>query len=82
MTTNKQISGTCFQCGKDLIILEVISEKINNSMVTTTLCECSDPACKKKTQEYLNKEKARRDEALKNKTQHYTRGSGNKDDMD
>jgi hypothetical protein len=64
---NKGSTGKCFQCGKDLILVRTYTEIVNNSEVTTTESICSDPACQKRTQEYLRKEKSRREEALNNK---------------
>lgn len=71
-----QKADICFQCGKDRITINVVEEYINGSLVTTTQSVCSDPACQKRTENLLRKERERREEAAKNKYQFGNRRNG------
>lgn len=64
-----QKADICFQCGKERITTKTYKEYVNGSLVTTTESVCSDPACQKRTEELIKKEKARREEAAMNKYQ-------------
>lgn len=60
--------NTCFQCGKKTIVVKKYEEVVNGSVVKVTESICSDPECQKKTEKILEKEKARRDEAIYSKS--------------
>lgn len=52
--------SVCTRCGKPRIIISSYEEKIENSSVTYTITECSDPECQKMVNKTLKVEDARR----------------------
>jgi len=57
----------CFQCGKSRIQIKRHTEHINGSDVVVTESICSDPECQKRTMEYLEKDRLKRDLINSNK---------------
>ena len=52
--------STCTRCGKPRIIVNTYEEKVETSMVTYTITECSDPDCQKLVNKTLKAEKVKR----------------------
>ncbi len=59
MTITQNIN-TCFQCGKERVVVRVYKEHINGSLVTTTQSVCSDDDCQKRTVNKLERERVMR----------------------
>ncbi len=62
-TTNR----TCFECGSKLILISKVTQKIEGSKFTQTVCEyrCSNPTCQAKK----DKDKENRIKLIKEKEQ-------------
>ena len=52
--------STCTRCGKPRIVVKTYDEKVDNSTVTYTITECSDPDCQKMVNKTLLTEKKKR----------------------
>lgn len=52
--------STCTRCGKPRIVVKSYEEKVDNSTVTYTITECSDPECQKQVNKTLLSEKKKR----------------------
>ncbi len=50
----------CTRCGKPRIVVKTYEEKIETSVVTYTITECSDPECQKQVNKTLLTEKKKR----------------------
>jgi hypothetical protein len=50
----------CTRCGKPRIIVDTYEEKVETSVVTYTITECSDPECQKLVNKALQSEKKKR----------------------
>ena len=57
----KAFSGSiCTRCGKPRIVVDTYEEKVDTSIVTYTITECSDPECQKLVEKTLKAEKDKR----------------------
>lgn len=55
------MSGSpCTRCGKPRIVVDSYEEKVENSTVTYTITECSDPECQKLVNKTLKQEATKR----------------------
>lgn len=71
----KMATSNCTRCGKPRIVVSTYEEKIETSLVTYTITECSDPECQKlvekdlrsdeKKRKFIKKEQERREDARK-----------------
>lgn len=52
--------SACTRCGKPRIVVKTYEEKVDNSTVTYTITECSDPECQKLVNKTLQTEKNKR----------------------
>lgn len=52
--------SSCTRCGKPRIVVKTYEEKVDNSTVTYTITECSDPECQKMVNKTLQTEKNKR----------------------
>lgn len=52
--------SVCTRCGKPRIVVKTYEEKVDNSTVTYTITECSDPECQKLVNKTLQTEKNKR----------------------
>lgn len=52
--------SNCTRCGKPRIIVKTFTEKVDNSTVTYTITECSDPDCQKLVNKTLKQEETKR----------------------
>ena len=52
--------SVCTRCGKPRIVVDTYEEKIDSSIVTYTITECSDPECQKLVEKTLKAEKVKR----------------------
>jgi len=59
-----KIDNPCPRCGKQRIVVKVKKERINGSLVTTTITACPDPECQKLIERQLKKEKDARDRLI------------------
>lgn len=50
----------CTRCGKPRVVVKTYEEKIESSVVTYTITECSDPECQKQVNKTLLSEKKKR----------------------
>lgn len=56
MINNRQ----CRRCGKPRLVVSVYEEKIDNSTITHTITECSDPDCQKQSEKQVELEEKKR----------------------
>ena len=52
--------SVCTRCGKPRIVVDSYEEKVDNSTVTYTITECSDPECQKQVNKTLKQEASKR----------------------
>jgi hypothetical protein len=52
-----KINNPCFRCGKQRIDTKIKKERINGSLVTTTLYTCPDSECQKILDKQMEKER-------------------------
>lgn len=60
MADGKKTNGVCIRCGKPRVVVDTYEEKIEKSVVTYTITECSDPECQKAVNKTLKAEEKRR----------------------
>lgn len=58
------ISNPCTRCGKQRIVVKTKKERINGSLVITTMTCCPDSECQKLVDQQLKKDKDARDRLI------------------
>jgi hypothetical protein len=53
-------ASVCTRCGKPRIVIKSYEEKVETSIVTYTVTECSDIECQKQVNKVLQSEKKKR----------------------